>query len=137
VINHRSLSGLRWGGGLAVLLAAQACATDATLGSGTAAWNPIDARHITAPQVGRPAHTATRTYRQILAHSWGSHCRMLPTDSAYLDARIERCGAVLGVVTGFARLLLEIEASPSVLSPVPSSVRMHWLAPPPTDTCLR
>jgi putative component of membrane protein insertase Oxa1/YidC/SpoIIIJ protein YidD len=100
------------------------------------ARNVVDARAIAEhDRSGEPPQTATSVYRGILARSWGSHCRMLPTDSVYFDRQVARCGAAVGAVAGVARLLLEVEATPEVLPPVPASDRLHWLAGPGLDTC--
>jgi hypothetical protein len=62
---------------------------------------------------------------------------MLPTDSTYFDRMVDVCGAIPGTVAGVSRLLLEVEATPEALTPVPAADRSHWLDPARSDGCWR
>jgi len=96
----------------------------------------VDARAMLAGQRGPDkAQTGTAVYRNILSRTWGSHCRMLPTDSVYFDRKVARCGGVPGVIAGISRLLLEVEASPAILEPVASSSQIWWLNSAAGATC--
>lgn len=97
----------------------------------------VDAHYLLSPRPASSPQTATAVYRSILAKSMGSHCRMLPTDSEFFDRKVAQCGAVPGVMAGFSRMLLEIEATPEVVEPVPATDRVHWLDLPRDDSCWR
>jgi putative component of membrane protein insertase Oxa1/YidC/SpoIIIJ protein YidD len=112
---------------VALLGSIASCAGLGPTGARRDTGNIVDARFMTADSSPERPQTASDIYRALLAPTWGSDCRMLPTDSVYFDEKVRRCGAILGAVAGLARLLLEVEATPAVLVPVPASDRVHWL----------
>jgi hypothetical protein len=73
-----------------------------------------------------PAVT-TSAYRDVLAKSIFSRCRMVPSDSEMFDILLKRCGVVRAVLRSSARLLLERAATPAYLRPVRLGGRLHWL----------
>lgn len=81
-----------------------------------------------------PAVT-TSAYRDVLAKSIFSRCRMVPSDSAMFDVLLKRCGVVRAVLRSSARLLLERAATPAYLRPVRLHGRLQWLDPPGRQPC--
>ena len=70
---------------------------------------------------------STSVYRDLLAKSMYSQCRMVPHDSAFYDALVKRCGGLHAVFHGAARLLLERSASNDFLVPVRMDNRLKWV----------
>jgi len=87
---------------------------------------PLEAR-FRAGRARAPATAATSVYRDLLARSLYSRCRMWPTDSVAFDVHARRCGALSATVHAAARLLLEREARPEYLAPVALEGRIRWL----------
>ena len=87
-----------------------------------------------APSPGGPAVT-TSAYRDVLAKSIFSRCRMVPSDSEMFDILLRRCGVVRAVLRSSARLLLERAATPAYLRPVRLGGRLHWLDLPGRQPC--
>jgi hypothetical protein len=84
-------------------------------------------------QQTKPAETSTRAYRNILAQSIFSQCRMFPSDSELYDLRAARCGASPAAVMGISRVLLEVTASSQVLPALILDGRVRWFDLPPGD----
>jgi hypothetical protein len=81
-----------------------------------------------------PAVT-TSAYRDVLAKSIFSRCRMVPSDSEMFDILLKRCGVVRAVLRSSARLLLERAATPAYLRPVRLGGRLHWIDLPGRRPC--
>lgn len=81
-----------------------------------------------------PAVT-TSAYRDVLAKSIFSRCRMVPSDSEMFDILLKRCGVVRAVLRSSARLLLERAATPAYLRPVRLGGRLHWIDLPRRRPC--
>jgi hypothetical protein len=73
-----------------------------------------------------PPAAATRVYRDFLARSMFSRCRMIPTDSQLFDLRARRCGSVPAAVLGWSRMLLEVEATPATVRPALLDGHLGW-----------
>jgi hypothetical protein len=84
-------------------------------------------------QPTRRPETSTRVYRNVLAQSIFSQCRMFPSDSELYDLRAARCGATPAAVMGIARVLLEVTASSQALPALIVDGRVRWLDLPPGD----
>jgi putative component of membrane protein insertase Oxa1/YidC/SpoIIIJ protein YidD len=87
-----------------------------------------------AASLSSPAVT-TSAYRDVLAKSIFSRCRMVPSDSEMFDVLMKRCGVVRAVLRSSARLLLERAATPAYLRPVRLHGRLQWLDPPGRQPC--
>ncbi len=68
------------------------------------------------------AHVAIRAYQFTLSAIAGSHCRHLPTCSAYMDEAIARHGLWAGAWLGFARLLRCHPWGAAGFDPVPKTL---------------
>jgi hypothetical protein len=110
-------------------LAVMACLA----GCGTAAHRTepvgrLDAEYLRGGFGGRAREVAaTQLYRQVLARSLGTRCRMFPSDSQLYDVRAARCGATTAAALGIARLYLEIAAGPQLLPALIAEGRVRWL----------
>jgi hypothetical protein len=87
-----------------------------------------------SPLPAAPAVT-TSAYRDILAKSIFSRCRMVPSDSEMFDILLKRCGVVRSVMRSSARLLLERAATPAYLRPVRLEGHLRWLDLPGRNVC--
>ncbi len=111
-------------------------------GSGAATappMSPLEARYRLAVSgaeplddprtAGRAARevVATGVYRQVLARSLFSRCKMIPSDSRAFDLRARSCGAPRNVTTATARLLLESAASSRFLRATVHAGRFGWV----------
>lgn len=115
---------------LCVLLASGACVArhrQASLGG-------LEAR-VVAAQRAREVGVATALYRGGLSRSLYSRCQMFPSDSQAFDLRAASCGPLSSSVLAISRLLLEEEATPSVLPNVFAEGRLRWLDIPPAHRC--
>jgi putative membrane protein insertion efficiency factor len=74
------------------------------------------------------AHIAIRFYQLTFSSLVGSHCRHLPTCSAYMDEAIERHGLWAGGVLGLKRVCRCHPWGTSGYDPVPDLGKDH--APP-------
>ena len=82
--------------------------------------------------IGRlTAHFVIRAYQLTLSSIAGSHCRHLPTCSAYMDEAIARHGLWAGGAMGIARLLRCHPWGTSGFDPVPKTLPSHarWWRP--------
>jgi hypothetical protein len=95
----------------------------------------LEARALLRVQQTGRVQTSTRAYREVVARSLASHCRMFPSDSELYDLRAARCGAAPAALLGVSRLLLEVEASPAFLPVVAGGPRVRWLDLPPSAAC--
>lgn len=79
----------------------------------------------------RAAHLVIRAYQLTLSSVAGSHCRHLPTCSAYMDEAIARHGLWAGGWLGLARLLRCHPWGTSGFDPVPESLprEARWWLP--------
>ncbi|MCI0465935.1 MAG: membrane protein insertion efficiency factor YidD [Beijerinckiaceae bacterium] len=79
----------------------------------------------------RAAHILIRGYQLTLSAIAGSHCRHLPTCSAYMDEAIMRYGLWAGGAMGLARLLRCHPWGTSGFDPVPKTLPKdaRWWAP--------
>jgi putative membrane protein insertion efficiency factor len=79
----------------------------------------------------RVAHGAIRAYQLTLSSIAGTHCRYLPTCSAYMDEAIARHGLWAGGSMGLARLCRCHPWGSSGFDPVPQTLpsHSHWLRP--------
>jgi putative membrane protein insertion efficiency factor len=79
----------------------------------------------------RLAHLALRAYQLTLSSVAGSHCRHLPTCSAYMDEAIERHGLWAGGFVGLARLCRCHPFGTAGFDPVPDELPRHarWWRP--------
>ncbi len=77
------------------------------------------------------AHVAIRAYQLTLSAIAGTHCRHLPTCSAYLDEAIARHGLWAGGAMGIARLCRCHPWGTAGFDPVPNSLPSHarWWRP--------
>jgi putative membrane protein insertion efficiency factor len=77
------------------------------------------------------ARGAIRVYQLTLSSLVGSHCRHLPTCSAYMDEAIARHGLWAGGWMGFARLCRCHPLGTSGFDPAPHDLPAgaHWLRP--------
>jgi putative membrane protein insertion efficiency factor len=77
------------------------------------------------------AHVAIRAYQLTLSAVAGTHCRHLPTCSAYMDEAIARHGLWAGGWLGLARLLRCHPWGTSGFDPVPEKLPSHarWWRP--------
>ncbi len=77
------------------------------------------------------AHFVIRAYQLTLSSIAGSHCRHLPTCSAYMDEAIARHGLWAGGAMGIARLLRCNPWGTSGFDPVPKTLPSHarWWRP--------
>jgi hypothetical protein len=66
---------------------------------------------------GGPSNPSVSFYQQVLRRTLGSHCSLLPHDSALAQWRLQRCGTVPAVVQSMARFYLETDA-PQLALPV-------------------
>ncbi len=78
---------------------------------------------------------STSVYRNLLAKSMYSECRMVPHDSAYFDVLVKRCGGLKAVFLSAARLLLERAANSDFLIPVRMGGSLRWLDPIDDSPC--
>lgn len=78
---------------------------------------------------------STSVYRNVIAKSMYSQCRMVPHDSEYFDRLAKRCGSLRAVFRSAARLLLERAASTDYLVPVRLGGALHWLDPIGESPC--
>jgi putative membrane protein insertion efficiency factor len=73
--------------------------------------------------IGRiSAHFVIRAYQLTLSAIAGSHCRHLPTCSAYMDEAIARHGLWAGAAMGIARLFRCHPWGTSGFDPVPKTL---------------
>jgi uncharacterized protein len=82
--------------------------------------------------IGRlAAHLVIRAYQLTLSSIAGTHCRHLPTCSAYLDEAIARHGLWAGAWLGLARLLRCHPWGTSGFDPLPKALPSHarWWRP--------
>jgi putative membrane protein insertion efficiency factor len=82
--------------------------------------------------IGRfSARLVIRAYQLTLSAIAGSHCRHLPTCSAYLDEAIARHGLWAGGAMGIARLLRCHPWGTAGFDPVPKTLPTHarWWRP--------
>ncbi|MBO0734392.1 MAG: membrane protein insertion efficiency factor YidD [Methylocapsa sp.] len=79
----------------------------------------------------RTAHFGIRAYQLTLSVLAGSHCRHLPSCSAYMDEAIMRHGLWAGGWLGLARLLRCHPWGTSGIDPVPETLpeKAHWWLP--------
>jgi putative membrane protein insertion efficiency factor len=79
----------------------------------------------------RAAHCVIRAYQLTLSSLAGSHCRHLPTCSAYMDEAISRHGLWAGGWLGLARLLRCHPWGTSGFDPVPETLprEARWWLP--------
>src|SRR5205807_1635385 len=77
------------------------------------------------------AHVIIRAYQLALSAIAGTHCRHLPTCSAYMDEAIARHGVWAGGAMGLVRLLRCHPWGTSGFDPVPESLPHHarWWRP--------
>lgn len=77
------------------------------------------------------AHLAIRAYQLSLSPLAGTHCRHLPTCSAYMDEAIARHGLWAGGWLGLARILRCHPWGSSGFDPVPESLpgKARWFLP--------
>jgi hypothetical protein len=77
------------------------------------------------------AHVIIRAYQLTLSAIAGTHCRHLPTCSAYMDEAIARHGLWAGGAMGIARLLRCHPWGKSGFDPVPKILPSHarWWRP--------
>jgi hypothetical protein len=114
-------------------LAATACAS--TVPPRTVARGALEARFVDRHRSVAAPEASTSAYRALASQTLGAHCRMFPSDSQLYDARAKTCGAVPAAALGFARVLLEVEASPEVLPPVVMAGELRWLDQPAPERC--
>ena len=81
------------------------------------------------------AAISTSVYRNLLAKSMYSQCRMVPHDSAFFDALVKRCGGFQAVFRSAARLFLERSASTNFLTPIRMGGNLRWLDPIGDSPC--
>ena len=75
---------------------------------------------------------AVWSYRTLVAPALGSRCRMVPSDSEYVDRRARGCGGgVSAAVRGISRVLLEVGATPALLPATVQGGRLHFVDLPP------
>jgi hypothetical protein len=132
-----------------ILLLGAACAAAAP----TPAWPPADplsVRHrdrqswrrahaVVLDAPGAPAATdvfdrplaVTRGYRTLLAPALGARCRMIPSDSEYVDRRTRTCGGLMFAAWAVARVLLEVGATATLLPATVQGGRLHFVDLPP------
>jgi len=132
-------------GNVLVALYLTAAAASCTGPRRTSSLGAIEARYLflrgqeqeRAPgQPTKRPETSTLVYRNILAESLFSRCRMFPSDSELYDLRAAGCGAAPAAVMGISRLLLEVAASSRVLPSLIVDRRVRWLdLPPGGDPC--
>jgi uncharacterized protein len=82
--------------------------------------------------IGRTsAHFVIRAYQLTLSSIAGTHCRHLPTCSAYMDEAIARHGLWAGSAMGIARLLRCHPWGTSGFDPVPEALprNARWWRP--------
>jgi putative membrane protein insertion efficiency factor len=77
------------------------------------------------------AHAAIRAYQLTFSSLVGSHCRHLPTCSAYMDEAIERHGLGAGGVLGLKRLCRCHPWGTSGFDPVPRTLPGKGRESPP------
>jgi uncharacterized protein len=79
----------------------------------------------------RAAHIAIHAYQLTLSAIAGSHCRHLPSCSAYMDEAIARHGLWAGGWLGLARLLRCHPWGTSGFDPVPEKLPLaaRWWLP--------
>jgi putative membrane protein insertion efficiency factor len=77
------------------------------------------------------AHFVLRAYQLTLSSIAGTHCRHLPTCSAYMDEAIARHGLWAGGAMGIARLLRCQPWGTAGFDPVPKTLPGHarWWRP--------
>lgn len=106
------------------LVAAMACAPAAVK---LRPASPLEARYrLASLGSGSPA-TATTIYRDLLALTLFSRCRMVPSDSEAFDIRLNRCGPLLAAALASARLYLEVAGRPEFLRPLVMDGRLRWM----------
>jgi putative component of membrane protein insertase Oxa1/YidC/SpoIIIJ protein YidD len=76
---------------------------------------------------GQSTAVSTSVYRDLLAKSMFSQCKMVPHDSEYYNVLVRRCGGLRAVFRGAARLFLERAASTDFLTPVRIDGRLKWV----------
>ena len=78
---------------------------------------------------------STDVYRDGLALSLYSRCKLFPSDSAYYDLRASRCGVPSSVIVSIARLFLEEARGSRYLPSLFMEGRWRWLDLPNGEGC--
>ena len=111
------------------------CAGCAVQGTSRRPVGALETRYRLRHASGGRVNTATSVYRQVLARSLYSDCKMVPSDSEAFNLRAKQCGPLRALVVSVGRLFLEEARGPQFLRPVRWRGGARWLDVPRGDSC--